>query len=511
MPQVDQQPPNSAGPADAASARGRHATPQGQGFGRVVGWTILGSIVPGTGLLIAGRRTAGRSVLGLAGAVLLALGATALFLDPIASARTMLSNPDSFLLVALVLAAVAAGWSVLIVRTHISLREYADLTNVQRHLCSLLVVSLIGIVLVPTAQAANYAWVTRETLKSVFDGGDDIAGASRTIDAKAHDPWAAHPRWNVLVLGGDDGKGRIGIRPDTIIMASIDTRTGNTTLVSLPRNLEHVPFPEGTPQAQDFPDGFYCLEGGVNKECLLNGIWNWAEENKAKYYPNEENAGLTATVEAVRVVTGIQSDDYIILNLRGFRDFITAIGGIEINVRRRLPIGANVEKNIPASGYIEAGRQTLGGYHALWYARSRSDSSDFERMQRQRCVINAVVEKSEPQTLAANFTGIMAAVGKNLHTSIKTSELDAWTELAMRVKKGKIKSIAVTDQVVNTARPDFDKIRSLVVQAIAHGAASPRTPVPSAPTGSKPAVPPTGTSGNSPGKDVAEDVKGVCS
>ncbi|MDQ1292649.1 MAG: hypothetical protein QG608_529 [Actinomycetota bacterium] len=503
-------------PADLLSARGRHATPQGQGFGRVVGWTILGSIVPGTGLLIAGRRTAGKVVLGSIGAIVLILGVIALIAGPITLARKMLSNPDSLLMVALVLAVLAAGWSVLIVRTHLSLREYADLTDGQSHLCSLLVVSLIGMVLVPTAQAANYAWVTRETLNSVFDGGDDIAG-SGSLDTGAKDPWAAHPRWNVLLIGGDDGKGRTGMRPDTIIMASIDTKTGSVTMFSLPRNLEHVPFPEGTPQAEEYPDGFYCEnpEDGINHDCLLNGIWNWADANKAKYYPNEENAGLAATVQAVQTATGLQADDYVMLNLQGFRDFIDAVGKIEINVKQDLPIGGSTSNPV-ATGWIRKGKQKLDGYNALWYARSRwsSTNGDFDRMRRQRCVISAVVEKAEPKTLALNFTGVMAALKKNLHTSIKTSELDAWTELAMRVKKGKIKSIAFTNNVINPSDPDFDKMRKLVEKALVSQPASTQK-TPSAGSGTTPTPKPSASStgGTSPttSPEDTEDVKDVCS
>ena len=51
----------------------------------------------------------------------------------------------------------------------------------------------------------------------------------------------------MLLLGGDGGVGREGVRTDTVIVASIDTHTGDTTLFSLPRNLENLPFPPGSP------------------------------------------------------------------------------------------------------------------------------------------------------------------------------------------------------------------------------------------------------------------------
>jgi len=59
------------------------------------------------------------------------------------------------------------------------------------------------------------------------------------------------------------------VRPDTTILASIDTKTGDTVLFSLPRNLEHVPFVQGSPGNLAWPDGYFCSD----QSCLLNAIW----------------------------------------------------------------------------------------------------------------------------------------------------------------------------------------------------------------------------------------------
>src|SRR6185295_1847380 len=61
------------------------------------------------------------------------------------------------------------------------------------------------------------------------------------------------PRLNILLLGGDAGPGRVGTRTDTVILASINTKTGDTALISLPRNLTHMPFPVALTAAQVLP------------------------------------------------------------------------------------------------------------------------------------------------------------------------------------------------------------------------------------------------------------------
>ena len=78
----------------------------------------------------------------------------------------------------------------------------------------------------------------RDLIAGVFDDN----GKSATVDPGS-DPFGDQERVNVLLLGGDGGEDRDGVRTDTVIVASIDTETGDTTLFSLPRNLENLPFP----------------------------------------------------------------------------------------------------------------------------------------------------------------------------------------------------------------------------------------------------------------------------
>ena len=115
---------------DEPEIRGRHATTTGQGFDRVVGWTILGSLVPGLGLMVAGRRTAGRVLIGLVVAAALAAAALVLLGDPVALATSVLASPDRLRLVAGGFAVLALLWGVLVVVTHSSLRRYANLVGI---------------------------------------------------------------------------------------------------------------------------------------------------------------------------------------------------------------------------------------------------------------------------------------------------------------------------------------------------------------------------------------------
>lgn len=449
----------------AGLARGRHATPRGQGFERVVGWTILGSIIPGSGLIAAGRRAAGGLALAVAALIAAGLGLAFLTVDRVRFAASFLADPNKILITAGLFVLLVLGWGAMVLSTHIATLRYSNPSGGQRVLSATLVAALIGAVAVPTAFAAQNAWLASDTIRSVFQDGGALSKNAKAPDASKPDPWASLPRVNLLLMGGDSGLNRLGIRPDTIIIASIDTRSGNTVLVSLPRNLERVPFPSHRRGAELFPNGFYCVEpNGSHLNCLLNGLWTWGDGHP-EYYPDSKTPGLTATVEGVEQVTGLRIDQYAMLNLDGFIDFVNAIGGLDLNIKKRLPIGGNSNNKV-ASAWLKPGRRHLNGYYSLWYARSRWSTSDYDRMNRQRCVIGAVVQQANPTAVALGFSKIMQTLKKNFLTSIRPQEIDAWVTLALRVKKAKVTSLSFTDAVINTGNPDVDKMRRLVERAI---------------------------------------------
>ena len=81
---------------------------------------------------------------------------------------------------------------------------------------------------------------------------------------------SADGRFNVLLMGGDSGAGRWGLRPDSLTVASIDAITGRTVLVSLPRNMQDFPFADGSVMAEQFPDGL--LEHAYRESSALTDL-----------------------------------------------------------------------------------------------------------------------------------------------------------------------------------------------------------------------------------------------
>ncbi|MFP5371259.1 MAG: LytR family transcriptional regulator, partial [Actinomycetes bacterium] len=227
----------------------------------MVGWTVVGAVLPGAALIAAGRRYTGAAVL----AVFAVLAAVVLWLATAGrqTAARWVVDPTMLVWLVVAIAVVALLWAAVII-TGTALLRPGQLSRGQRLATHALAGLLVLLVIAPAVLAGHLATTTRTLIAGVFEEGE-----SATVE-RAPDPFGDKERVNVLLLGGDGGEGREGVRTDTVIVASIDTATGGTTLFSLPRNLEDLPFPAGSPLAEIYPEGF---DAGSESESLLNAVY----------------------------------------------------------------------------------------------------------------------------------------------------------------------------------------------------------------------------------------------
>jgi LCP family protein required for cell wall assembly len=465
-------PPGVAAPRRTRGARAiaRHASARGDGFGRFVGLTTLGALLPGVGLLVAGRRKAGAAVLLVIAAFLAVLG----FLLVTGRAKSFGINtavdPHSLVVVAIVAVVGGLLWCAVIVATALAARS-RRLTGPQRVLGVVLVSALCLGVAMPSAMAARYSLIQRDLINSLFTNNSATGPVPIAAQPKvaAADPWANVGRVNMLLIGSDYAphSDRTGVRTDSIDVASIDTKTGDTVLFGLPRNLENVPFPASDPLSTVWPNGFRCPNG----VCLLNAVWQQGEIHKNLFPNHGKDAGIIATRDAVSEVLGIKLDYYTVIDLTGFQGLVNAMGGVYVNVDEKLPIGGSHAGDgsvlTRPSAYISPGKhKKLTGYYALWFARSRFSTDDYDRMRRQRCLISDIVGQANPVKMLQKYPALAAVAKSNIATNIPRKDLPAWVTLIERMQKGTITSLPFTSSVVNTSNPDFPKIQSLVAKAI---------------------------------------------
>jgi polyisoprenyl-teichoic acid--peptidoglycan teichoic acid transferase len=472
-------------------------------YGRFLGFTALGSLVPGAGLIAAGRRRWGLFfltlvLLGIAGLV------AVYFLVPSERILAIAFDQQELAFVIGGVALVGITWLLVAVASHRAL-EPSGLTAGKRLGGALVVVIVTSLVLTPLAAGVQRAFLQRDLIESV--AAPEEAKSNTTPElVEEVDPWADKPRVNILLLGGDGGANRDGIRPDSQILASINTKTGDTMLFSLPRNLQHVPFPLDSPLRDLYPEGYYD-----DDDNMLNAVYRTVPAAYPEIFDGVAHPGADANKWAVEGALGIEVDYFVLVNLDGFEQLVDALGGITVDVKEDLPIGGITS---PISGYIKKGEnQRLDGYHALWFVRSRVDSDDYERMERQRCVIAAIVEEADPMTVFRRYQELAAATKDIVATDIPAEILPDFVELALKVKDASVRTLAFTNQVIVPQSPDYEKMQAMVADALQpqpSATASPSVPDTPAPTATTPATTPTPSESPTVPPDQPADVSAVC-
>ncbi len=479
--------------------------------------TVVSGIIPGAGLMLAGRRRLGALILSLAVLLVLAVVALLLLLDTRRLALTVALRPDLLSTLGVGLAVAAVLWVLMVVLSH-RLLEPAGLGLGYRLGGSLIVIVLCSLVAAPLGLASRYAFVQGDLINTVFPtlpGGSallDYPSKTSPDDATQENPWGDRQRVNVLLLGGDSGPDRTGTRTDTMIVASINAQTGDTVLFSLPRNLEKAPFPEG-PLREAYPDGF-TSPGSPPGVYILNAVYDVVPAEHPKLFEGSPNPGADAIKMVAGEILGLDVNYYALVNLAGFERLIDALGGITLDVRTTIPIGTKVLAPgvcKEAEGYIRPGVQELNGYQALWFARARCGavgvSDDYDRMRRQRCVVGAIIEQADPGTVLRRYQQIADVTKDIVSTDIPQHLLPAFTDLALKVKDAQVRTLAFTDDVISTLDPDYDKIRALVTKSLEPAPASTPQPTESSEPSSEPTSKPP-RSGERPAE--AKSISAVC-
>ena len=268
-----------------------------------------------------------------------------------------------------------------------------------------------------------------------------------SIDTEAVDPdgWGDRPPeveglHNILLLGtderaGDDADYNIehGIRPDVLVIVSIDADNGGVTMVNLPRDLI-VDLPPCDP-AGDYPG----TPGGTD------------QLNHAMRY-----GGMDCQGNAVETITGVHLEHIVAVDFAGFEDIVDTIGGVEMCV----PEPVDDPK---AHLTLEAGEQRLTGEQALGLARSRASTeqgSDLNRIENQQRLMGAIMREVTGGDILASPTTLydfIDAVTDSLVTDDDLS-VNKMRELAVAVREVDLEEMTMVTVPVADDPADPNKV-----------------------------------------------------
>lgn len=188
--------------------------------------------------------------------------------------------------------------------------------------------------------------------------------------------------FSVLMLGVDEREGDKG-RSDTIIVLTVNPNKNSIKMLSIPRDTRTEIIGHDTVDKMNHAYAF----GG--EEMSMNTVEHFLD---------------------------IPIDYYVKINMEGFKDIVNAVGGITINN----PFAFS------DYGYdFKKGNITLDGDEALVFVRMRKQdpSGDYGRQQRQRLVIQGVIDKGASFSSLTRFHNIFGALGKNVKTNLTFDEM----------------------------------------------------------------------------------------
>lgn len=269
---------------------------------------------------------------------------------------------------------------------------------------------------------------------------------------------------NILLLGIDQRVGEEGpFRSDTMILVSIDPSRNTATMVSIPRDL------------------WVTIPGyGENRINAAHSLGDFYQ------YPG---GGVALAKLTVQQTLGVPVHYYVRINFSGFEKMIDAIGGVTIDVPRHIYDSAYPDNNYGT--YVvefQPGIQQMDGKRALEYARTRHDSNDYDRMQRQQQVIITARDKILSLNIPlAKIPELLRIAGDSIQTDLTLREIIALAEMVKGISPDNIRRAAIDETMTSSVTTpkgamvqvaDWDKVHALINELFPNSSPLAATPDP---------------------------------
>ncbi|WEG73800.1 LCP family glycopolymer transferase [Vagococcus intermedius] len=241
---------------------------------------------------------------------------------------------------------------------------------------------LLVIILAGVGYGAKVYFDVRNTAKGINTPVERQSNLrDKNVDIDSGQPFS------VLLLGLDTGdKGRTDQgRSDTMLLATVNPKQNQTTLVSLPR---------------DTYTEIIGHEG--NTKDKLNHAYAFG--------------GAAMAMDTVENLFQTPVDHYVTINMKGLQDLVDAVGGITVDN----------QLEFSQDGFdFPVGTIKLNGESALSYSRMRYEdpNGDYGRQERQRKIIQSVVDQAMSVSSVTGYTDILRAISDNMKTDLSWDDM----------------------------------------------------------------------------------------
>jgi LCP family protein required for cell wall assembly len=258
---------------------------------------------------------------------------------------------------------------------------------------------------------------------------------------------------NIILLGGDNELTTDGsVRTDTMIIVSINRDTNTVNMLSFPRDLYvYIPTPNGM----------------MNR---LNVVYGVGESI------GYTGGGFGLLRQTIFYNFGINVHYYAKVDFTGFKSIIDTIGGISLSVDCTYQDYALIGAELP-DGTVDLGdglRQLgvgfydMNGAQALWFSRTRHNSSDFDRGRRQQQVIRAIWRKALGTVNLSNIGQLWEQGMSILETDMKLEDFIGLLPIGLGLDISQIRNFTFipTYHTTSWTAPDGANVQLLAPEPV---------------------------------------------
>ena len=238
----------------------------------------------------------------------------------------------------------------------------------------------------------------------------------------------------VIILGVDRRADDVG-RSDTLMVASVREEDGKGALLSLPR------------------DTRVAIKG-----------YGYDKLNHAYAYGGHELSQST-----VEQLIGVPIDRYIIIDTKAFERIVDAVGGVDIDVEKRMYYEDPWDDDGGLVIDLYPGEQHMDGDHAIQYVRYRDGEGDIGRIKRQQKFMKAILSRVLSPDILPKLPAVAEEIKGAVETDMSLKELISFASVLESVREKGLDTEMLPGKPAYLAdvsywMPDVVAIRRLVVE-----------------------------------------------
>lgn len=240
----------------------------------------------------------------------------------------------------------------------------------------------------------------------------------------------------VMIMGVDEREGDVG-RSDTLMVATLDPKKKKAAILSIPR------------------DTRVKIKGnGFDK---INAAYAYG--------------GYQLTQDTVENLLGVQMEHYVIINIQSFKKIIDAIGGVDINVEKRMYYEDIWDDDGGLLIDLQPGMQHMDGKTAITYVRYRDEEGDIGRISRQQKFMQAVMDKLTSPAIIPRIPAIVKEVVSSIRTDLSVKQIIEFLTTLKEAKHSGLQSEMLPGKPVYIDGvsywvPDLSKLRTTIANTL---------------------------------------------